>query len=107
MPQGIVLSYVVDWKMPMIKMPTSGESAEREPLKEPAGESAQELVQFIATYMPLAEQEQARKALQLARETCEGVRGERPIPPFEHALAIANILAKMHIDAVGVSAGLV
>lgn len=87
----------------MIKMPTSGESAE----KEPIGGSAQELIQFITTYMPPAEQEQVRKALHLACETCEGVRGLRPIPPLEHALAIANILAKMHIDAIGVSSGLI
>ncbi|HXR64589.1 MAG TPA: HD domain-containing protein, partial [Ktedonobacteraceae bacterium] len=84
-------------------MQTSGQSEE----KEPIGEAAQELTQFVATYMPPAEQEQVQKALQLARETCEGVRGLRPIPPLEHALAIANILAKMHIDAIGVSAGLV
>src|SRR6185437_921869 len=87
----------------MIKMRTSGESAEKEPINE----SAQELIQFIATYMPPAEQEQVRKALQLARETCAGVRGLRPIPPLEHALAIANILARMHIDAIGVASGLI
>ncbi len=87
----------------MIKMPTSGQSAEKEPIDE----SAQELVQLIATYMPPAEQEQARKALQLARETCEGVRGLRLIPPLEYALAVATILAHIHIDAIGVSAGLI
>ena len=91
----------------MINMPTSGEPAEREPVRESVEESAQELSQLIATYMPPAEQELAHKALQLARETCAGVRGSRPIPPLEHALAIAIILAKMHIDTIGVSAGLI
>jgi len=90
----------------MIKMLTSGESAEKEPFKEPVGGLAQELLQIITTYMPPAEQEQVQKALHLARETCEGVRGLRPIPPLEHALAIANILARMHIDAIGVSLAL-
>ena len=87
----------------MIKMRTSGQSAEKEPIEE----SVQELLRFIATYMPLAEKEQVQKALQIARETSEGVRGLRPIPPLEHALAIATILARMHIDAIGVSAGLI
>ena len=87
----------------MIKLPTSGQSAEKEPIDE----SAQALIQFVATYMPLAEQEQVYKALQIARETCAGVRGLRLIPPLEHALAIANILAQLHIDAIGVSAGLI
>ncbi|HEX7735821.1 MAG TPA: RelA/SpoT family protein [Ktedonobacteraceae bacterium] len=84
-------------------MPTSGESAEKEPIEE----SAQELLQFITTYMPPVEQEQVRSALQLARSTSEGVRGLRLIPPLEYALAVAKILAQMHIDAVGVSSGLI
>lgn len=58
-------------------------------------------------YMTPAELEHIRQALQLAQETCLGIAGERPIPPLEHALAVATILAEMHIDAVGVSAGLV
>lgn len=87
----------------MIKMPTNEQSAEKEPINE----SAQELIHLGATYLPPAEREQVRQALQLARETCEGVRGLRLIPPLEHALAIANILAQMHIDAIGVSAGLI
>lgn len=87
----------------MIKMPTSGQAAEKEPISK----SAQELTRCIATYMPPGEQELVRKALQLAWETCEGVRGLRLFPPLEHALAIANILTQMHIDAIGVSSGLI
>src|SRR6266566_3600187 len=68
---------------------------------------AQQLLEIVQ-YMPTAEVEQISRALQLARETCEGVRGERAIPPLEHALAVATILAQiMHIDAVGVASGLV
>ena len=78
--------------------------------------SLQQMSQLVATvqqYMTLAEVEQVAQALQLARETCRGVSGERfggptHIPPFEHALAVATILANiMRIDAVGVGAGLV
>src|SRR6266849_8598888 len=68
---------------------------------------AQQLLDIVQ-YMPPAEVEQVSRALQLARETCEGVKGERAIPPLEHALAIATILSEiMHIDAVGVASGLV
>src|SRR5579885_655479 len=87
----------------MIHMPIDKLPAEKEPVEEPA----QELIHLVASYMPPAEREQVQRALALARETCEGVRGLRLIPPLEHALAIARILAQMHIDAIGVSAGLV
>ncbi|GHO92862.1 (p)ppGpp synthetase [Reticulibacter mediterranei] len=51
--------------------------------------------------------ELVRRALHLCLETCRDVSGLRPIPPLEHALAVATILAQMHIDAIGVSSGLV
>ncbi len=57
-------------------------------------------------YMSPPELELVARALRLARERCQGVIGTRPIPPLEHALAVATILAEMHIDAIGVSAGL-
>ncbi|MGH2507479.1 MAG: RelA/SpoT family protein [Ktedonobacteraceae bacterium] len=75
--------------------------------KEPIRKSAQELIHSIHTYMPPSEREQVQHALRLAWETCEGVCGSRLIPPLEHALAVANILATIHIDAIGVSAGLI
>lgn len=87
----------------MIDMSVYKSAAEKEPIRK----SAQELIHFIHTYMPPAEREQVQHALRLAWETCEGVHGARFIPPLEHALAIANILAAMHIDAIGVSAGLI
>jgi GTP diphosphokinase / guanosine-3',5'-bis(diphosphate) 3'-diphosphatase len=76
---------------------------------EHTNKQAQQLLDIVHQYnMPPAEVEQVSQALQLARETCEGVRGERPIPPLEHALAVATILAEiMHVDAVGVASGLV
>ncbi|HEY1349367.1 MAG TPA: RelA/SpoT family protein, partial [Ktedonobacteraceae bacterium] len=87
----------------MIHMPMDQLPAGREPLEEPA----RELIHLISTYMPPAEGAQVQRALTLARATCAGVRGLRPLPPIEHALAVARILAQMHIDAVGVSAGLI
>ena len=73
----------------------------------PTNKQAQQLLDVVQ-YMPPAEVEQVSRALQLARETCEGIKGERVIPPLEHALAVATILAQiMHTDAVGVASGLV
>jgi guanosine-3',5'-bis(diphosphate) 3'-pyrophosphohydrolase len=91
----------------MIHMPISKQSSEQEACIDPINKSVQELIQLIQAYMPLPEIVQVKQALQLAQETCTGIRGVRLIPPLEHALAIANILAQMHIDAVGVSAGLI
>ncbi|HET8852592.1 MAG TPA: RelA/SpoT family protein [Ktedonobacteraceae bacterium] len=72
-----------------------------------------QLLASVHQYMAPAEVEQVAHALQLAKETCRGVSGERVggpthIPPLEHALAVATILASiMRTDAVGVSAGVV
>lgn len=87
----------------MIDIPVQHSAVEKEPIRT----SAQELVHCIHTYMSPTEREHVQHALRLAWETCEGVRGSRLIPPLEHALAIAKILAVMHIDAIGVSAGLI
>ncbi len=74
---------------------------------EHTNKQAQQLLTLVQ-YMPPAEVEQVAQALRLAQDTCGGVRGKRPVPPLEHALAVATILAEiMHIDAVGVAAGLV
>src|SRR5262245_50458347 len=71
-------------------------------------EQVKQLLDIVHQYMPPAEIDLVSQALQLARNTCEGVTGERSIPPLEHALAVAAILAQiMHVDAVGVAAGLV
>jgi GTP pyrophosphokinase len=70
-------------------------------------EQAQQLLIVVRQYMPPTEVEQVALALQFAQETCRGVRGERTIPPLEHALAVASILAQNHIDAIGVGAALV
>ncbi|HXX76962.1 MAG TPA: HD domain-containing protein, partial [Ktedonobacteraceae bacterium] len=75
---------------------------------ETTTQQAEQLLEIVQQYMPPVEVEHVKQALQIARETCEGVKGERAIPPLEHALAVATILANiMHIDAVGVASGLV
>jgi GTP pyrophosphokinase len=84
-------------------MPLNQLPAGKEPFEEPASG----LIHLISAYMPPAEITQVQHALTLACETCAGVRGLRPLPPLEHALAVARILAQMHIDAIGISAGLV
>ncbi len=68
-----------------------------------------QLLTIVQQYMAPAEVEQVSLALQLAQETCKDVHDSlspTSIPPLEHALAVATILADMHIDAVGVAAGL-
>ncbi len=86
----------------MIQITTTHKSAE----KDPTDIAGRELIQFTQTYMSPTEIEQVNQALQLARYACAGILGTRLIPPLEHALAIAKILAQTHIDAIGVAAGL-
>ncbi|HZU03291.1 MAG TPA: HD domain-containing protein, partial [Ktedonobacteraceae bacterium] len=69
---------------------------------------AAQLLSLVRQYMLPHEVQRVTRALQLAQEVCQGVVGERFIPPFEHALAVATIMAElMHSDAVGIGAGLV
>lgn len=70
-------------------------------------DEAAQLLTLVRQYMTHSDIESVKQALQLALETCHDVTGPRPLPPLEHALAVATILAQMHIDAVGVAAGLV
>src|SRR5579863_9477171 len=78
-------------------------------------ETAHQLLATVRQYMKAAEVQQVELALQLAQETCSGMSTDdeaelqmlRLIPPLEHALAVATILAQMHIDSVGVAAGII
>src|SRR5690349_2898625 len=70
-------------------------------------DAAIKLLRLVNRYMTAPDVELVRRALRLCLETCRDVPGLRPIPPLEHALAVATILAQMHIDAIGVSSGLV
>src|SRR5579859_149273 len=82
--------------------------ADQQSISQSSAYSIAQLLDLVRHYMTPGEVEQVLKAFQLALETCRGVNGIRPIPPLEHALAVTTILAQMmHIDVVGISAGLV
>jgi GTP pyrophosphokinase len=75
--------------------------------KPPDERAAEALLARVQEYMSPSEIELVQHALNLAQERCRGVRGKRALPPLEHALGVALILAEMRIDAIGVAAGLV
>ncbi|GCE18259.1 hypothetical protein KDK_20590 [Dictyobacter kobayashii] len=69
-----------------------------------------QLLSLVNQYMAPAEIDLVMKAFQLTLETCQGIPGSstRPIPPLDHALAVTIIMAElMHVDAIGIAAGLV
>jgi GTP diphosphokinase / guanosine-3',5'-bis(diphosphate) 3'-diphosphatase len=84
-------------------------SVERQPAPFPYPDAMARLLDIIRQYMSPGELELAIKACHLALESCQDVgSGTRPIPPLEHALAVTTIMAQlMHVDAIGISAGLV
>src|SRR6266700_118070 len=81
----------------------------------PYAASAEQLLATVRQYMSESEVELVAQAIQLAEETSSGVsehreaslQSLRQLSPLVHALAVATILAQMHIDAVGVAAGVV
>ncbi|HLX58853.1 MAG TPA: RelA/SpoT family protein [Ktedonobacteraceae bacterium] len=91
----------------MIDMSTSGRDQSRPYSHGVANEQAQILLDIVRQYMSPAEVEQIAQAFELARSMCGETHGEKGLTLIEHALAIATILAQMHIDAVGVASGLI
>ena len=95
----------------MLDMPVD----EQVNIRENAQKAAQRLLRTIRRYMTEAEVEQVARAIQLAQETSAAEREHsqatlqclRQLPPLQHALAVATILAETRIDAVGVAAGVV
>jgi len=87
----------------MIHMPVGSSST----TQEFANERAQKLLNIVRQYMAPAEVEQVRQAFELAQTACGDARGERQLTLIAHALAVATIIAEMHIDAVGVASGLI
>ena len=74
----------------------------------PHEDAIAQILGLVRPYMSPSEINMVVKAYQLALETCQDVTGIRPIPPLEHALAVTTILAQMmHVDAIGISAGMV
>lgn len=73
--------------------------------QEYSSKSAQEFLDIVQRYMSAAEIEQVLRALQLIQTTqWSGTAG---IDLIQRSIDLATILAQMHIDAVGVAAGLV
>src|SRR5438128_2159869 len=73
--------------------------------QEYSSKSTQEFLDIVQRYMTEAEIEQVLRALQLIRTTRgSGTDGTDLI---QRSIDLAAILAQMHIDAVGVAAGLV
>ncbi|GAC1689420.1 MAG: bifunctional (p)ppGpp synthetase/guanosine-3',5'-bis(diphosphate) 3'-pyrophosphohydrolase [Ktedonobacteraceae bacterium] len=85
-------------------------SVEQQSVEHTYSDAMAQVLTLVGRYMSSADIEQVVKAFQLACETCQGVPGTptRPIPPLEHALAVTTILAQMmHVDTIGIGAGLV
>ncbi|HEY6411295.1 MAG TPA: HD domain-containing protein, partial [Ktedonobacteraceae bacterium] len=82
---------------------------------DPFKATTEQLLATLREDMGDSEVELVAQSIQLAEETCGGVSEHREasllslrqIAPLDHALAVATILAQMHIDAVGVAAGVV
>ncbi len=73
--------------------------------QEYSSKSAQEFLVIVQRYMTAAEIEQVLRALQLIQTTRGS--GTAGIDLIQRSIDLATILALMHIDAVGVAAGLV
>src|SRR5690348_6743364 len=68
-------------------------------------EAHTQLLAQVRSYMASDEAGRVESAFQLAYEATLSSLDIRV--PFEHSLAVAAILAQIHIDAIGVAAGLV
>lgn len=87
----------------MIERPLEQHVAEH-----PYEDALTNLLTMVRPYMPPHEIDLVIKAFQMAHRACGDVRGTRPLPPMEHALAVTNILARMmHVDAIAINAGLI
>src|SRR5262245_55619262 len=84
-------------------------SVERRPIPFTYPDSMVQLLDTVRLYMSPDEIDQVLKAYRLAFESCQDVVSwTRPVPPLEQAQAVTTIMAQiMHVDAVGISAGLV
>ncbi len=81
---------------------------EHPPIQPDSLEATERLLTLVRRYMSPTDVGRVIEALHLAQKKCKGIVGTRPIPPLEHALAIATILAQlMHVDYVGIASGLI
>ncbi len=95
----------------MISLPVDKDSLAHSDVQS----TIRQLLKTVKQYMTDSEVVQVEQAIVLAQKATEHVDSHdepslhtlRQLSPLEHALAVASILAQMHIDAVGVSAGVV
>ena len=74
---------------------------------ETAHEHARQLFELVRHEMSPDDAALIEQAFALAQAACGEARGNKHLALIEHALAIAMILAEMHIDAIGVASGLI
>ena len=84
-------------------------SVERQSIAFPYPDAMAQLLDTVRLYMSPGEIDQVLKACHLILESCQEVSSRiRPIPPLELALAVTTVMARlMHVDAIGIAAGLV
>lgn len=84
-------------------------SVERRPIPFTYPDTMVQLLDTVHLYMSPDEIDQVFKAYRLALESSQdAVAQTRPVSPLEQALAVTIIMAQiMHVDAIGISAGLV
>ncbi len=85
-------------------------NAEQQFVEPPYSNVMEQLLELIREYMAPDEIDLVVKAYQLALESSGDIIGTSlcPVPPLDYALAVTTILAQMmHVDAIGISAGLV
>src|SRR5215472_5727735 len=84
-------------------------SVERRPIPFTYPDTMVQLLDTVRVYMSPDEIDQVFKAYRLALESCQDtVDRTHPVPPLEQAVAVTSVMAQiMHVDAIGISAGLV
>lgn len=85
-------------------------NAEQQFVEPPYSNVMEQLLELIREYMAPDEIDLVVKAYQLALESSGDIIGTSlcPVPPLDYALAVTTILAQMmHVDAIGIAAGLV
>ena len=84
-------------------------SIEQHITEDPYQDAMEQVLALVSPYMNSQEIDMVAKAFQLVLESChQGVEEMHLLPRLERALAVTTILAQvMHVDAIGIAAGLV
>ncbi|HEY4032531.1 MAG TPA: RelA/SpoT family protein [Ktedonobacteraceae bacterium] len=84
-------------------------SIEQYTAEDPYQDAMEQVLALVSPYMNSQEIDMVIRAFQLVLEgCCQGVEEMQLLPRLERGLAVTTILAQMmHVDAIGISAGLV